>query len=61
MSKVRLTENDIKSISKTHTGTEVGGTGRNNKYLQQNLGVNESMLEEAIDQAFKKVIGKNEK
>jgi hypothetical protein len=57
----RATNGTYKANSKTHTGTEVGGTGRNNKYLQQNLGVNESMLEEAIDQAFKKVIGKNEK
>lgn len=57
----RATNGTYKADSKTYTGTEVGGTGRKNKYFQQNLGVNESMLEEAIDQAFKKVIGKNEK
>lgn len=57
----RATNGTYKPNSKTHTGTEVGGTGRNNKYFQQNLGLNESMLDEAIDQAFKKVIGKNEK
>lgn len=57
----RATNGTYKPNSKTHRGTELGGTGRNNKYLQQMLGVNESMLEEAIDQAFKKIIGKNEK
>lgn len=52
----RATDGTYKADSRGVGGKKVGGTGRKNHYFQ-NLGVNESMLEEAINQAFKKVIG----
>jgi hypothetical protein len=56
----KATNGTYKPNSRTYGGMAVGGTGRKNKYFQS-LGVNESTIDEAINQAFKKVIGEKKK